>query len=113
MRRDIDIIKGQSFTFNGVLRDENGTPRDLTSATLVWRVGGRFFTRSLFELTEGNGITVTDATNGKWQVTLRPTDTAEEDSGRFRHQGEATIGSAVYGFTSGRVTLRQDLRSPS
>lgn len=110
MKRNIDMIKGQSFTFSGVLRDDSGTPRDLTSATLVWRVGGRFFSRSLFSLTEGNGITITDATNGKWSVTIRPSDTDEQDSGRFRHQGEATIGTAVYPFTNGRIVIRQDLR---
>lgn len=112
MRRRITLIRGQSFTYTGVLRDDNGTPRDLTGLTLTWRAGDKDFLRTRIELTEGNGITIVDAAQGKWQVTLSKTDTENETEGLYTFQGFATSGADInYLFTRGRLVLQGEVRS--
>lgn len=112
MRRRITIIRGESFTYSGVLRDDDGTPIDLTSLTLTWKAGDKDFLRTKIELTEGDGITIDDATGGKWTVTLGKSDTEDETEGLYTFQGFASDGADVnYLFTRGRLVLQGEVRS--
>lgn len=112
MRRRITIIRGQSFTYSGVLRDDSGAPIDLTSLTLTWEAGDKDFLRTRIELTEGNGITIDDAANGKWTVTIGKTDTEDETEGLYTFQGFASDGADInYLFTRGRLVLQGNVRS--
>ena len=111
MRRRITIIRGESFTYSGTLRDDDGTPVDLTSLTLTWKAGDKDFLRTKIELTEGNGITIDDATGGKWTVTLGKSDTDTETEGLYTFQGFASDGADInYLFTRGRLVLQGDVR---
>ena len=111
MRRNLDFFRGQTETFSGVLRDAQGNARDLTNATLVWRAGRDHGSYTELTLSEGDGITVTTGTGGQWSITIAPDKTANMTAGHYLHQGEATIGSDVYGFVEGRMRLRRDLPS--
>jgi hypothetical protein len=108
MRRNLDLFRGESLTFSDVLRDSSGAV-DLTNAVMTWRLGPRDGQRTNLTLTESNGITVTDATAGKWSITIDPADTADRDIGYYVHQGKAVIGTTTYYFVTGRLRLRQDL----
>jgi hypothetical protein len=108
MRRNLDLYRGESLTFSGVLRNSSGAV-DLTSATLTWRLGPSDGQRTNLTLTESNGITVTAGTGGQWSITLDPADTADLDVGYHQHQGKAVIGTTTYYFVTGRLRLRQDL----
>ena len=94
MRRNLDFVRGVV---------------DLTSATLVWRMGTTDGGSTKLTLTESDGITISAPTTGAWSITIDPADTSSLGAGFYVHQGEATIGTAVYNFTSGRVRLRKDL----
>lgn len=112
MRRSIEIIRGQYFTYSGVLRDEDGDPIDLTSLTLTWKAGDKDFLTPKIELAEGSGITVTDATNGKWKVELKKSDTENETIGLYTFQGFASDGSGTERlFTRGRLIIKGNVRS--
>ncbi len=105
--RNLSLIKGQTVTFDGVLKDDDGNRVDLTNLTLTWKVGDKDFLRTSFTLTEGNGITIVDATRGEWQIDLRKSDTEDLSVGLYVHQGFAANGNAEnLLFTRGRLTLR-------
>jgi hypothetical protein len=108
MRRNIDLYRFESFSFSGVLRDSAGVV-DLTSATLTWRVGSTDGRTTKLTLTEGDGITVDEATDGTWTITIDPGDVDDLEPGYYTHQGKAVIGSTTYLLVQGRFRLRRDL----
>lgn len=105
MRNNLDLHQGESLTFSGVLRDEDG-PVDISEATLTWRLGDADGRQTRLTLTELDGITTGDA--GAWSITLDPADTSEIDPGHYRHIGKAVVGDTTYYFTQGRIRLRRD-----
>lgn len=111
MRRRITIIRGESFSYSGVLRDNDGNRIDLTGLTLTWKAGDKDFLSTKISLTEGNGITINNATRGEWTVTLGKSDTENETQGLYTFQGFASDGANVNRlFTRGRLVLQGDVR---
>ncbi len=111
MRRDIRIVRGESEGWTGVLRDGNGDRVDLTNLTLTWKAGDKDFRRTVIELSEGNGITITNATRGEWRIDLVKSNTEELSEGLYRHQGFAAgSGGTNLLFTNGRLDLAGDIR---
>lgn len=108
MRRNLDLYRGQTEPFSGVLRDSSGVV-DLTNATLTWRLGDEDGTYTHLTLTESNGITISAPTTGAWSITIDPADTSGLEPGNYQHQGKAVIGTTTYFFTSGRVRIYRDL----
>ena len=109
MRRHIELKRGQSVTIKGVARDEDGNRINITNDTLTWKVGSNDLKETIITLTEGDGITKTDATRGEWKITLAGAKTVNQPPGYYRHQGEGTFSDLPYGFVSGRFWLRRDL----
>jgi len=109
MYRHFDIVRGWSLTFNGVVREADGTAIDISDDVLVWKIGTSDFRKTLLTLTEGDGIEVTDAANGKYTVTLEGAKLASVDAGHYRHQGEGQYGTLPYGFVAGKFRLRKDM----
>ncbi len=111
MRRDVRIVRGESTSWQGVLRDDDGNRVDLTNLTLTWKAGDKDFRRTQIELSEGNGITIIDATRGEWKIDLVKSNTEELSEGMFRHQGFAAGSSGTnLLFTNGRLDLTGDIR---
>lgn len=109
MRRNLELIRGQTKSFSGILRDDTGATVDLTNATLEWRMGLTDLCRTSVLLTESNGISVASGTGGAWTITISPDHTADAAPGEYQHQGKATIGTTVYNIVSGRLRLYKDL----
>lgn len=104
--RNLRIFVGQSKSFSGVVRDDNGDRIDLTDYTLTWKAGDKDFRRTAISLSEGDGITITNATRGEWRIDLRKKDTEELSRGLYRHEGFAAEGSNVnLSFVFGKLTL--------
>lgn len=104
--RNLNLFVGQSTSFEGVLRDQEGKRIDLTPYTLTWKAGDKDFNRTAISLTEGDGITIVDASSGRWRVDLRSTDTEELSRGLYVHQGFAAQGGSENRlFTFGKLTL--------
>ncbi len=105
--RNVEIFVGQSTSFEGVLRDQDGKRIDLTSYTLTWKAGDKDFQRTAISLTEGDGITIVNASRGRWRIDLRRGDTDELTRGLYVHEGFASQGSDEnLLFTFGKLTLR-------
>jgi hypothetical protein len=94
MRRDIKMIRGTSFELQSVARKTDGSIIDLTSATITWRIGTDDFATTKIENSIGDGITVTDATAGKYTLKLTPSKTVNVDVEVYEHQVEVTDASS-------------------
>lgn len=109
MRRHLEITWGESMTFNGVIRTPSGERINIANDTLTWKIGTQDRRRTLVTLTEGDGITKTDATRGEYTVTLNGTKVADIAPGFYSHQGEGVFGTLPYGYVAGRIEIRRDL----
>ncbi len=85
------LMAGDSWRFDASLHDNSGKPLDLTSASILWRLyqGGK----TIIELTNGNGITVTDAPNGLCTIMVTAAQTAALTPGTYSDQVQATLAS--------------------
>ncbi len=112
MRRNLQIFVGESVTFRGVLRKNGSNERiDLTPYTLTWKAGDKDFLRTSISLSEGNGITITNAKRGEWEITIRKGDTEELANGLYVHQGFAAQGgNENLLFTFGNLDLGPIIR---
>ena len=110
MRRDLRMVRGTTKSFSGIARRTNGTPIDLTGATLSWRFGANDKRATSFTLTNSDDITVAAGTGGGWTVTVKPVKTASLSIGLHSHQGEITEADGTISlFTNGNIDLRRDL----
>lgn len=84
----------QKFTVTD--EDASGSPaKDLTGLTIKWALSnidpnsGAISTTAVLEkATGGNGITITDAVNGKFEVTIDPGDTSDLAPGVYYFEAE-------------------------
>lgn len=110
MRRDIKMIKGTTYELNSVARKTDGSVLDLTGATMTWRIGSDDFSTTNIESTIGDGITVTDATAGKYTLKLTPAKTANVDTAFYEHQVEVTDASSdIWNVLTGQFWLTGSL----
>jgi len=91
------IYQGDDETIRITVEDTDGNAYDLTDVDLVWALSRSRFNNSVLSKTEGSGLTVTDAVNGKAEVDLTQSDTEGLDTGGYIHEVELTD-------TSGAVT---------
>lgn len=107
----LEMFSGDTKTINVTVLDDAGAKKDLTSATITWKL----FLRSdkvtaKISKTVGSGVTITDATNGVFQVALAAADTAELAAGDYIQECEV-VDSALSKSTVFQepVKLREDL----
>ncbi len=94
---DFHLFQGDTKRINFALKRGDGTPLDLTGATLRWQCArlktpGVFSSTATLQKTETSGIEVTDAYNGLVTVTLSPSETVTL-SGDFYHEMESLDAS--------------------
>ena len=110
MRRDFVFVRGSTFAVGSIVRQADGTPIDLTGATLTWRLGTENLRDTKFSLTDSDDIKVTDATNGAYTITVKPAKTADLTPGFSRHQGEVVESDGtITTFLEGWAEITRDL----
>ena len=90
-RYDFDLIRGSSRSLDLFAVDQSGDAIDLTGLTgsaITWRMGDRKYDATKLTLDLDDGVSILDATTGKYQITLDPADTVNLDPALYRHQGE-------------------------
>lgn len=77
----LEITRGESIDFDFVINDEEGNALDISS--LSFRIGAskRGSTALSFDASIGSGITITDAANGEFNLTV--TDTTGFTAGSY------------------------------
>ena len=87
--------------------------KDLTSATIKWRVEVPENVGSgcpITKQTGGSGISITDASAGKFEITLDAADTASMAAGVYEHEAEAFDSSSKTAtLFRGTITLLGDI----
>lgn len=111
MRKDYRIRRGVDLSDSGLIaRDRSGTVIDLTGATVKWRIGPRDRFSTLKTLDTSAGVTVTDATNGVYSLSLTGASSANWAPGRLSHAVEVTTsGGSIYTVLEGFIDLERDL----
>ena len=103
------MTRGDTRTLTLTLTNAEGTPYDLTGATVRFTVG------DLLEKVTGDGIVVADPDSGVAVITVNPADT--EDASDWRHDypydvqvifGDGTVITPILG----RFVLRPDVTQP-
>jgi len=84
--QDITLYEEESKVINpSPLIDGNDNSVDLTNADLEWivvdGVGNEIISK-----TDGNGINITSATNGEWEIVVNPSDTDGEGGDYYKHE---------------------------
>ena len=85
--------------YSGVQKDllvtcktASGTPKDLTSATITYKIGDLYAGTTALTKSVGSGITITDATAGEFTISIDAADTASL-AGTYTHQLKVTDSS--------------------
>lgn len=105
--QNLELYAGDSKYLDFIATD-NGAAVDLTGVTIKW-VMKRFVSSAsndVYKDTIGGGVSITDAANGKFTVTIAPSDTKTLAVGTYYHEAEVTdaLGN-VSTVTVGKVTL--------
>ena len=80
--RNYSFTRGDTFTLNFIYRSRTG-PIDITNAAIYMTVKNTPTDSAfLFQLTVGSGVTITDAINGKYSITIPKTATFPLDCNR-------------------------------
>ena len=86
----ITFVAGDDTTLTITAKDKDGVVVDLSGATIVWGVKKRLDNASTeFTKSTGSGITITDATNGVFVVSIDAADTTNL-SGYYFHESKIT-----------------------
>lgn len=87
---------GDSLTISVTVYDGDGNTLDITGADFEWVLVDRATdTTLLTKSTGGGGISITDATNGEFEISIDSADTQDMDPGYYEHEAEMDDGSTV------------------
>jgi hypothetical protein len=109
---DIEFTAGDDIVLPvSVYQADGSTPLSIVGATVNWGLAKKVTTEALVSKnTANNGITVTDAANGKCNIYVTHTDTANIKGGSYYHEVEIVD---LYGNHStviiGTVTIYDQL----
>ena len=101
-------IKGDTFLEQAFVYKLNGAAIDLTSGAFKMMIKrSPRSTDSALTLTDGSGITITDAVNGAWQIDSQVIDIQE---GTYYYDVQFTYASGqVSTYLSGEFEVIQDI----
>lgn len=94
MATNFSMFSGDDKTLQVTVTDEDGDPVDLTSATIKWQCTRSLGKASAISKTTTNGITITGASTGQFEVTLTDTDT-ESLAGTYQHEAQVTFSDGT------------------
>ena len=91
MTTDFEIYAGDDKLIEVAVLDKVGDPVSISGATIRWRASRSFGKAVAISKSTSSGISITDAANGEFQVTLTPSDTASL-KGPYFHEAEVEFG---------------------
>lgn len=98
MRQKIELIRGNTLKANFILRTPEGAPVQIGGATITWRMArGSDWSQIVAEAATGDGISITDAADGRFQLAVPASETAALAPGEYAHAVRVS-------FANGEVT---------
>ena len=111
-RFDMEIEQGATFTHSFAIID-SGVPRNITGAliTLKARLDGSPISVPLdLDLAVGSGVTITNAANGKFSITVSNTVTAGLLAGKkYNYTLKISLGGVVERLLQGVLTVSSEV----
>jgi hypothetical protein len=101
-----EIYQGDTAQFDFLVLDTDGSPQDLSTVTLRWAMSDPDeLDVPILEKTDGDGITITDAVNGRCVVMVPAGEIAT--AGTFMQELEVTLsGGATYTYGQGPLIVK-------
>ena len=92
MTSDFEMYAGDDKVIEVAVLDKTGVAVSIAGATIRWKAVRSFGkTVAISKATGGSGISITDAANGEFQITLTPANTASL-KGSYFHEAEVEFG---------------------
>jgi hypothetical protein len=95
------IEQGTSLSYSVTITDDNGSPVDLTNATVVSKMRKNYTSTSAQSFT----ISIIDYSTGKIQISLSPTETSLLKAGRYVYDLMYTLNTITNKVLFGIVTI--------
>lgn len=102
----ITMVKGDTLAFGVEIKDESGSPVNITDAVFVAKKTYNALT-SVFEVSLGDGIT--KIADGVYSVRVAPEDTADNEAGRYFYQFKVAKNDDVYTIMRGIIELEPEV----
>lgn len=91
--QDFTMRSGDTKALTVTVTDGSSNAKDLSGAqAIVWQLACRKGATNQVSKTLGSGITNSDPTNGRFTISLSPSDTASLD-GSYYHEAQVTDGA--------------------
>ena len=85
--QDFEVVSGNDKDLNFSTLDQNDVAVDLTGAIIIWALSRAASNKSrLITYTSPVQVTITDAANGKFTVSILDTDTETLKAGDYYHE---------------------------
>lgn len=109
--QNFEIYQGDDLALEVTVKNADGTPKDLTGATIRWALHttNKAAVPKLSKAIS-TGIAVTDAAGGVFTVTIARADTAALKAGVYYHEAEITDAASKRATVlTGKATILQAL----
>jgi hypothetical protein len=109
--QDFELYSGNHKTLHFTYLDENDIAVNLAGATIVWALANHEKSKSrLITYTSPTNVTIIDAANGKFDVSIQGADTEGFKAGDYYHEARVTSsGSSVTTVAVGTVELKHNV----
>lgn len=107
-RQDFCLWLGETRKLIVTVTDCDENPINLAGANIIWAMQMQHKDGPIeVRKQTGDGITITDPTNGIFEVLLEPADTQDLPTGRYYHEAEVmdASGNVAVIFTGSAVLL--------
>lgn len=109
--QNVTFVQGDTQIFIVSVVDANDNPVDLTGADIEYTLKSDGPVNTMITKTRNDGVTVTDAIGGQFEIALEPADTSNFNSGEHRHQIELTDSDGdVATILGGTVSITDSLQ---
>lgn len=107
--QDISMYAGESLEIEILVTNDAGAAKDLTGATIAWKLARGPGSTAMVSKSTGAGIAITNAASGIFTVSLSPADT-ESLHGRYYHEARVTdSGGKESVITVGTVLIQKSM----
>jgi hypothetical protein len=103
-RQDFELVRGDTFTLQFSLKDEDGSPLDLSTCSLAATFQNVFGTITKSSLVPAQMV-VTNPTGGLVEIYFLPADTKTIRSGTYPYELKVYQGTNVFTVTQGCMEL--------
>ena len=114
--QNIEIYRGDDRTFKVVCKDENDAVVNITGAAIKFSVKEKI-SDATYKVEKSSAqaseISITDGSNGEYEIYLVPADTQSLDIGSYEYDSELTTsGGKVYTVVRGEFIVLAEISRP-